>query len=157
MGASDQLDRSLVELELSAEPDSVSAARLAVVDLAENHGFGSDAVPAIAVAVSEAASNVVVHAYEGRAPGSLFVRAEMDEDELCVTVSDEGPGLRPRIDRPGLGLGLPLIAVLASHMEVGCDEQGHNFVRMRFGRDTGPTSLRTRRGRFSSRAPSQRT
>ena len=154
MGASDTLNGSRVELELPAEPASVSSARLAVVELAERHGFGADALPAVAVAVSEAASNVVVHAYEGRAPGSLFVCAEMDGDELCVTVSDEGPGLRPRINPPGLGLGLPLIAVLAAHMEVGSDADGRNFVRMRFGRDTGPTSLRTTPGRFPPRAAS---
>ena len=152
MGASDTLDG--VDLALPAEPGSVSEARLAVVDLAEGQGFGRDAVPAIAVAVSEAASNVVVHAYQGRPTGSLFVRAEMDGDELCVTVSDEGPGLRPRIDPPGLGLGLPLIAVLASRMEVGQDADGRNFVRMRFGRGTGPTSLRTTGDRFSPRATS---
>lgn len=144
------VDSPCVDLRLPARPDSVPRSRLAVVEMAREQGFADSAVHAIAVAVSEAASNVVRHAYEGAPePGSLILRASMQGDDLVVGVCDDGPGVRPRMGQPGLGLGLALIAALAAHMEIGVDEQGRNCVSMRFGRTTGPTSLRTTSPRFS--------
>jgi anti-sigma regulatory factor (Ser/Thr protein kinase) len=42
--------------------------------------------------------------------------------ELVVT--DDGHGMSPRPDSPGLGLGLPLIASLADKMEIRSPERG---------------------------------
>jgi anti-sigma regulatory factor (Ser/Thr protein kinase) len=134
---------AVVALDLPCEPESIGKARDAVTGLARAAGFADTAVSAVAVAVSEAATNVVVHAYNGTSRGPLLVRAELAHGELRVAVSDEGPGIRPRFDSPGLGMGIPLIAALASHVEIGQDELGRTCMRMRFGRATGPVSLRT--------------
>jgi len=55
------------------------------------------------------------------------------EDRLSIAIRDEGRGMRPRADSPGLGLGLPLIATLAETLELGSDsdDQGAE-VRMTF-------------------------
>jgi anti-sigma regulatory factor (Ser/Thr protein kinase) len=71
----------------------------------------------VTLAVSEACTNVVVHAYPDGAPGVLDVEAEV-EDDLCVVVRDEGRGFAPRPDSPGAGLGVPLIAALAQRVEL---------------------------------------
>ncbi len=51
---------------------------------------------------------------------------------LLVVVRDEGRGIVPRTDSPGLGLGLPLIATLAEALELGTDEMQRTEVRMSF-------------------------
>jgi anti-sigma regulatory factor (Ser/Thr protein kinase) len=136
-----------LQLDLPAEPESVAVARHAVLELAARQDFSEATLSAVGLAVSEAASNVVLHAYHDQAGGGpLVVQAELDEDDLCVRVCDEGPGVRPRLDSPGLGLGMPLIVALASHMEVARDAAGRNCVCMWFGSTPGPTSLWTTGG-----------
>jgi serine/threonine-protein kinase RsbW/stage II sporulation protein AB (anti-sigma F factor) len=138
---------SCLELDLPAEPESVAVARHAVLELAARQDFSEATLKAVGLAVSEAASNVVLHAYHDQPSGGpLLVQAEVDEDDLCVRVCDEGPGVRPRLDSPGLGLGMPLIVALASHMEVVRDAAGRNCVCMWFGSAPGPTSLWTNAG-----------
>jgi serine/threonine-protein kinase RsbW len=138
---------SCLQLDLPAEPESVAVARHAVLELAARQDFSDATLSAVGLAVSEAASNVVLHAYHDQAgAGPLLVNAEVDKDDLCVRVCDEGPGVRPRLDSPGLGLGMPLIVALASHMEVVRDSAGRNCVCMWFGSAPGPTSLWTTGG-----------
>jgi serine/threonine-protein kinase RsbW/stage II sporulation protein AB (anti-sigma F factor) len=84
----------------------------------------------IRLAVSEAATNAVVHAYR-EAEGTLVLRARVDGRELIVIVSDTGVGLAPRHDSPGLGLGMPLMASVTSSFSVVSTGSGTE-VRMRF-------------------------
>jgi serine/threonine-protein kinase RsbW len=92
------------------------------------HALGS-----IAVCVSEAMTNVVMHAYRDMAsPGQIDVEAELDGDSLTVRISDEGHGLEPRLDSTGLGLGLPLISQFADVSEITSPEQGGTEIIMRF-------------------------
>jgi len=73
----------------------------------------------IALAVSEALSNAVMHAYVGYdSPGLVAVNARMDGAWLEVVVCDEGIGMQTRIDSPGLGLGLRLIVRMAERVRV---------------------------------------
>jgi anti-sigma regulatory factor (Ser/Thr protein kinase) len=66
---------------------------------------------AVALAVIEACANVVVHAYvDADTVGPLELRAHVRGGELIVQVSDEGRGMQPHLDGPGLGMGLPLTA-----------------------------------------------
>ena len=51
---------------------------------------------------------------------------------LRVVVVDEGRGILPRADSPGLGLGLPLIATLAESLELGTGDNEETEVRMAF-------------------------
>jgi anti-sigma regulatory factor (Ser/Thr protein kinase) len=85
----------------------------------------------IKLAVTEACTNVVVHAYpDGEGPMGL--RAAIDLRRLSIVVSDRGRGIVPRPDSPGLGLGLPLIATLAESLELGTGHGGETEVRMTF-------------------------
>ena len=93
--------------------------RRAVLVLAEAQRIASAARADVALAVSEACANVVMHAYvEAPEPGLLIVEAYRAPDALVVIVTDEGRGMRPRPDSPGLGVGLSLIAQLAKRVEV---------------------------------------
>jgi serine/threonine-protein kinase RsbW/stage II sporulation protein AB (anti-sigma F factor) len=69
--------------------------------------------------VSEAVTNAVLHAYRDRdRPGRVHVSARLDDEGVQVAIDDDGLGMRPRVDSPGVGLGLPLIGDLADRVEV---------------------------------------
>jgi serine/threonine-protein kinase RsbW len=104
-----------------------------VSEFAASAGATARALGAIAVCVSEAITNAVVHAYRDEdRPGRVEVEAELDSDALCVRIRDHGGGLQPRLDSPGLGLGLPLIAKLAASLEILAPEHGGTEILMRF-------------------------
>ncbi len=125
--------------EFRAEPASVPAIRQAVVGLARRSGASAERCAEVAIAVSEAATNAVVHAYiETTEPGTVRVTAAVLNGELRVTIADHGRGMLPRSDSPGLGLGMPLISDLATSFEFG-DGDGGTVLRMSFALD-GPVA-----------------
>jgi anti-sigma regulatory factor (Ser/Thr protein kinase) len=73
----------------------------------------------VKLAVTEAVSNVVLHAYrEDEVPGSVSVHAQHDDRELRLVIADCGAGYAPRTDSPGLGVGVALIAAIADSAEI---------------------------------------
>jgi anti-sigma regulatory factor (Ser/Thr protein kinase) len=114
-----------------AQPSSVPLARRAVVAYATAHGVTDPGD--VELAVSEAVTNAVIHAYLDRTAGTIEVTARRDPDNgVEITVSDDGHGVTPRPDSPGLGLGLPLIARLAEECELTPGPEGGCRVRMVF-------------------------
>jgi serine/threonine-protein kinase RsbW len=111
---------------------SVARVRAALACYAATAGAKPSLVEGVELAVSEAATNVVVHAYEAREAGLIHVEASIDRGELRVSVADTGPGLRPRHDSPGLGLGLAIIGELADKVELLQGGSGGFRVQMHF-------------------------
>lgn len=112
---------------------SVGAIRAGVRRFALSVGPSPAVVDAVELAVSEAATNVVVHAYrDGNVTGTIDVSAMVAADELWVIITDAGLGLRPRADSPGLGLGLAIIAQLADGLDLVRPSEGGLELRMRF-------------------------
>ena len=108
-------------------------ARAAVREFASSHGAVDSTVADIALAVSEAISNVIHHAYrDGQETGEVVLEADRDGDQIAIVISDKGAGMMPRVDTPGLGLGLPMIASLADALEVRVRPSGGTEVHMRF-------------------------
>jgi serine phosphatase RsbU (regulator of sigma subunit) len=95
-----------LELELPAEPESVSTARHRLERWLAETGDGDDDVFAMKLAVSEACANAVEHAY-GPGSGHTFrLRAERSGGEVVIEVSDSGRWRTPRGSRRGLGIGI---------------------------------------------------
>src|SRR4051794_26485303 len=117
---------------IPAEPLAIRALRREVAEFALTVGVDPQRVDDLQLAVTEALTNAVRHAYAGRAPGPVAVRVEADGDRFTVTVMDEGGGLRPRPDSPGLGLGLPLMSRLADSLEFLDRPGGGTEVRLAF-------------------------
>jgi serine/threonine-protein kinase RsbW len=116
-----------------ALPESVGPLRRAVADFARAQGAGEDVVMALQLASSEAMSNAVVHAFVDRpAPGTLTVTATREDDAICVVVSDDGSGMRPREDSPGLGIGMPLMTGTTQGLHFNQSPEGGTEVTMRF-------------------------
>jgi anti-sigma regulatory factor (Ser/Thr protein kinase) len=124
-----------LELKLPARAENVAVVRHAFGGFAEVLTVDEQTLSDIKLAVTEACTNVVIHAYEANAPGSLEVEATIDDRYLTVVIRDNGRGIVPRPDSPGLGLGLPLIATLAETLELGTDELDQTEVRMMFRLD----------------------
>jgi serine/threonine-protein kinase RsbW len=106
--------RSL-ELELPAVPHSASHARHAVLRMLD--GLDVDLWP-VGIVVSEAVTNVVLHAYRDRESGRVRVSASLQDTVLTLVVADDGVGITPNPDSPGLGVGLALIGSLAEHLDL---------------------------------------
>jgi anti-sigma regulatory factor (Ser/Thr protein kinase) len=116
-----------------ARPEEIAAARRDVRECAERNGAANP--DAIALAVTEAITNAVVHAYvDEPEPGEIEVVVQRlpDGDGIEILVCDEGRGMMPRTDSPGLGLGLPLVATLAERFEVQARTGGGTRVLMAF-------------------------
>jgi anti-sigma regulatory factor (Ser/Thr protein kinase) len=121
-----------LELKLPARAENVAVVRHAFGGFAEVLTVDEQTLADIKLAVTEACTNVVVHAYDDGEPGSLEVDASIDDGRLTVVIRDSGRGIVPRPDSPGLGLGLPLIATLAESLELGTDDRDRTEVRMTF-------------------------
>jgi serine/threonine-protein kinase RsbW len=123
-------------LSLPARAENVAVVRHAFGGLGEALEMPEQLLSDIKLAVTEACTNVVIHAYpEGEGP--MEVRAILGEEQLSVVVRDEGRGVVPRADSPGLGLGLPLIATLTESLELGTGADDATEVRMTFRLDQG--------------------
>jgi serine/threonine-protein kinase RsbW len=122
-------------------PESVAGVRTMVAEFATSAGLEASRIEQVKLAVSEAATNVVVHAYRGASePGLIHVEACVGPGELRVSVADTGSGLRPGQGGPGLGLGLGLIAQLADDVELLQGAEGGLRVVMRFASPASKSS-----------------
>jgi serine/threonine-protein kinase RsbW len=120
-----------LEITLPARAENVAVVRHAVGGLGEVLEVDDQTLSDIKLAVTEACTNVVVHAYPN-AEGPMGLRASIEGRQLSLVVIDRGRGIVPRPDSPGLGLGLPLIATLAESLELGTGRSEETEVRMTF-------------------------
>jgi serine/threonine-protein kinase RsbW len=127
-----------IELALPARAANIAVVRHAFGALGEALALDEQVLSNIRLAVTEACTNVVVHAYPDGEEGQLEILATLQEEKLVVVVRDEGPGIGPRPDSPGLGLGLPLIASVTESVQLGRDDGDERTeVRMTFPLSSG--------------------
>ena len=122
-----------IELLLPAEPESVAVARQMVRGVVDALGWSDEARGDISIAVTEACTNAVLHAYPDGEAGEYEVLAWAEGDRLVVTVRDRGRGIVPTVSSPaaGLGLGLPLMLAIGDEVTFH-SEDGITEVRMVF-------------------------
>ena len=114
-----------------ATAESVPRVRSELTRFAIQAGARGERLAALRLAVSEAVTNGVLHAYDGT-PGTIRVSASCVGAELWLLVSDDGSGLRPRGPHSGLGLGLAMIAQLADEFQIMSRSHGGTELRMQF-------------------------
>jgi anti-sigma regulatory factor (Ser/Thr protein kinase) len=120
-----------IRLTMPARAENVALVRHVIGALADALGLPTTMVEDVKLAVTEACTNVVRHAYSGT-DGPLDVKIEPADGTLTVVVSDHGRGIRPDPSSGGAGLGLPLIAALANELEIEEGQQRGSRVRMSF-------------------------
>jgi serine/threonine-protein kinase RsbW len=131
-----------IRLTLPARPENVAVVRHVLGALAEALGLPGAVTEDIRLAVTEACTNVVRHAYAGDR-GAIDVAVRPKGGELEVTVSDAGRGIGPSPDTDGPGLGLPLIAALSDSLEIEGSRGAGSRVIMSFlrTRDTAAIGM----------------
>jgi anti-sigma regulatory factor (Ser/Thr protein kinase) len=118
---------------MEAVPAAVPTLRGAIADFLDSVGIGDPLLTSAKLAVSEAVTNAVMHAYvDAPRPGAVSVDATFEGDALLVEVADEGSGMMPRLDSPGLGVGLPLIADTTDTLDIANSPRGGTVLRMSF-------------------------
>ena len=117
---------------IPADPGAPSVARKAVNDFLRAHGADPGTLSDVLLAVSEVVTNCVVHAYRGQPGGKVDLEARHTGDQLLLRVADEGAGMAPRHDSPGLGLGLPLVGRVARRVDITAQAGGGTMVSMCF-------------------------
>jgi anti-sigma regulatory factor (Ser/Thr protein kinase) len=123
-----------VSLTVPARPENIAVVRQAIAGLADTVPIDPNVLADVNMAVTEACTNVILHAYPETVDGDIELHVVPADEELTVVVRDTGEGIRPR-PMQELGswrLGLPLIAALAD-LEVTKGPRGHGTeVRMSF-------------------------
>jgi anti-sigma regulatory factor (Ser/Thr protein kinase) len=117
-------------VRLPAVPGSVTEMRWAARDFAVEKGADEGLAGDVMLAVSEAVTNSIKHAYPDR-EGEVELVASLAADRtLVVTVRDTGGGFGPNASE-GLGAGLMLMGECADELEVD-EGAGGVTVRMVF-------------------------
>jgi serine/threonine-protein kinase RsbW len=107
-----------VRLSLPARPENVAVIRHVLGAFADSLQLPDELVEDMRLAVTEACTNVVRHAYHDGEPGPIDVVIRPSRERLELIVSDRGRGIGPSPDVSGPGLGLPLIAALADSVDI---------------------------------------
>src|SRR5215212_274605 len=107
-----------VKLTLPARPENVSVIRHVLGAFAEALRLPDELVEDLRLAVTEACTNVVRHAYPPDVPGPVEISIVPAADYVSVVVADHGRGIGASADADGPGLGLPLIAAIADEVEL---------------------------------------
>ena len=133
---------SIVVLTMPARAEYLVLSRLMLTGLAEARPFDAETLADLKLAVTEACSNSVRHAYGEEEVGTFSVSYEIDTEKLTIEVLDDGSGFdfEPRLNEllatPGGDLreeemGLAIVHVLTDELEVGPGTGGRG-TRTRF-------------------------
>lgn len=79
-----------VEMKIPAKPDYVAIIRLTLSGVANRMGFSYDEIEDMKIAVSEACTNAVQHAYKSDENGEVKVGFGLFDDRLEIMVVDKG-------------------------------------------------------------------
>ena len=117
-----------IALRIPAKAEYITLCRLALTGLGQVRGIGEDTMADLKLALTEAVSNSVRHAYGPEGDGSVEVRYELHPDRLGIAVVDDGAGFDPddpreRGEQHGEeltegGLGIAIIKSIADEFEL---------------------------------------
>ncbi len=128
-------EADFIELRLPCKAKYINVARLAVSGIAARAGLTVEDVEDLKIAVSEACTNVIDHAFGDRPLDQcMIIRCWTREGELKVSVIDEGRGFElsdtEDESRQPRGLGLYLIRELMDEVEVVSSANSGTTVTM---------------------------
>jgi serine/threonine-protein kinase RsbW len=124
-----------VRLTIPAKAEYVLLGRLALSGVTRMRPLDDETVNDLKLAVTEACTNSVRHAY-GENGGTVDIVYELYDDRLVVEVSDDGAGFDPNepVEAGELiegGLGIAIIRALVDEFEVG-ERRDRPGSRLRF-------------------------
>jgi serine/threonine-protein kinase RsbW len=125
-----------VELTLDARAENLALTRLALAGVAANAGASREIVADLKLAVTEACTNVIKHAYpRAGEPGRIVVRYTAEPGMLSIEVEDFGSGFAygapppaPDQNGGGHGMGLMIIRVLTDELDISSTSSGTRLM-----------------------------
>jgi serine/threonine-protein kinase RsbW len=127
-----------IRLRIPARAEYVALCRLAMTGVAQVRPMDEDTVADLKLALTEAVSNSVRHAYPADGSGHVDIRYELHADRIGVEVVDNGAGFdadeAPSFDGDDLvegGLGIAIIRTIADELEIE-SKPGVRGSRLRF-------------------------
>jgi serine/threonine-protein kinase RsbW len=132
-----------VRLRFPARAEYITLARLALTGLSRFREFDGETLADLKLALTEACSNSVLHAYQDGREGFVEILYDLQPDRLAIEVSDDGPGFvyveaeaGDRAELPEGGLGLAIIRSIVDEFELGERDRGRGS-RLRFVKNLG--------------------
>jgi serine/threonine-protein kinase RsbW len=132
-------ERSIL-LRIPAKAEYITLCRLALTGLAQLREIGDDTMADLKLALTEAVSNSVRHAYGPNGDGHVEITYELKLDRLGIEVIDDGEGFDPD-ETPSFegeelsegGLGIAIIRAIADEFEIQ-SKPGVRGSRLRFAK-----------------------
>jgi len=125
-----------VRLTIPAKPEYITLGRLALTAIAGVRPVSDETLYDLKLALTEACTNSVRHAYENGREGNVEIVYELKPDRLVIEVGDEGAGFELLDEQNGHegeleegGLGIEIIRALADEVEIGPREEGGSRLR----------------------------
>jgi serine/threonine-protein kinase RsbW len=125
----------VVALTIPARPEFIALGRLALTGLARTRALSQEIVADLKLALTEACSNSVRHAYDEGRLGVVQIRYELGPDRMVIEVDDDGSGFDPQTIRRAQaeldegGLGIAIIRALTDDLEIGARPEGGSRLR----------------------------
>jgi serine/threonine-protein kinase RsbW len=126
-----------VRLTIPARAEYITLCRLALTGIARLRSLSDELLADLKLALTEAASNAVRHAYDSANVGLVEISYELLPDRLVIEVTDEGEGFVPGEAKDEAdelsegGLGIAIIRAIADEVEIGA-RVGGKGSRLRF-------------------------
>ena len=126
-----------VRLIIPARAEYISLCRLALTGIGRLRAMSDELLADLKLALTEAASNSVRHAYGDKNVGVVEISYELLPDRLVIEVTDQGEGFEPAEAKGAPdelsegGLGIAIIRAIADEVEIGA-EPGRKGSRLRF-------------------------
>jgi serine/threonine-protein kinase RsbW len=126
-----------VRLTIPARAEYITLGRLALMGIAGLRPLSDETLHDLKLALTEACTNSVKHAYDGPRRGSVEIVYRLERDSLAVEVGDAGAGFDPEpflngddrsLDEGGLGIAI--IRAVTDEVEIG--ERSGGGSRLRF-------------------------
>jgi serine/threonine-protein kinase RsbW len=130
-------DAVTVRLTIPARAEYITLCRLALTGIARLRELSDELLADLKLALTEAASNSVRHAYGDKDAGVVDISYQLFSDRLVIEVRDEGVGFDPSEAEGNAaelsegGLGIAIIRAIADEVEFGAQPGGRGS-RLRF-------------------------
>jgi serine/threonine-protein kinase RsbW len=128
---------AVVRLTIPARAEYITLCRLALTGIGRLRELSDEVLADLKLALTEAASNSVRHAYADPNVGVVEISYELLPDRLVIEVTDDGEGFDPTAAEDGPnelsegGLGIAIIRAIADEVEIGTQAHGRGS-RLRF-------------------------
>lgn len=130
-----------MKLQFASLSENESFARVAVAAFVSQLDPTMEELTDIKTVVSEAVTNAIIHGYDNDPKRIVTITAEVDGDQVTITVEDDGAGIadleqakqplftsKPELERSGMGF--TIMENFMDHLEVSTDVGKGTKVKM---------------------------